>query len=226
LTELILLFKAVSLAFGALFPIVNPLGDAPIFLSLTQQYPPSVRQTLARKIALYGFLILAASLLFGTEILAFFGISIPMVQAAGGLVVASTGWQLLTQDEKNARPPEEATLQDAMKHAFYPLTLPITVGPGCISIAITIGAHLRQRVGTRYLFDLPPILAALLGMALVCLLVWICYGKAERLVARLGATGTLIVTRLSSFILLAIGFQIMWNGISSALDPVLRNAVH
>jgi len=217
--------KTILFAFAALFPIVNPIGDAPIFLNLTSQYPDSVHKILARKIAIYGFLMLAASLLLGTDILAFFGISIPIVQLAGGLVLAITGWQLLSQAAGNrAQQARQGTLEDALEHAFYPLTLPLTVGPGCISVAITLGAHLRQRVGMRYFFDLPLLLAAMIGMALVCVLVWICYSNADRLVGALGATGSTIVTRLSSFILLAIGFQIMWNGLSSAVEQLAHNA--
>ena len=218
--------KTMGLAFAALFPIVNPLGDAPIFLNLTREYSDSVQKFLARKIAIYGFLMLAASLLFGSRILEFFGISIPIMQLAGGLVLAITGWQLLSAaDNSYATPRQQDTLQAAMSHAFYPLTLPLTVGPGCISVAITIGAHIRQKVGARYIFDLPLFLAALLGMALVCVLVWLCYGNAYRLVKRLGTTGSAVVTRLSSFILLAIGFQIMWNGLSSALELLSRNGL-
>jgi multiple antibiotic resistance protein len=129
--------KVLSFAFVTLFPVVNPIGDAPIFLALTQWYPNSVRKVLARKISAYGFAILACSFLFGSLILDFFGISIVVIQIAGGLVVAATGWTLLNQKDDNSttdeKPPD--TLEDALQHAFYPLTLPITVGPGCISIA-------------------------------------------------------------------------------------------
>jgi multiple antibiotic resistance protein len=87
-------------------------------------------------------------------------------------------------------------------------------------VAITIGAHLRQQ-SERYLFRLPYFLAALAGMAAVCVLVWFCYGSAERLVKALGPTGTDIVIRLSSFILMAIGVQIMWNGLTAVMRPLL-----
>jgi multiple antibiotic resistance protein len=129
--------KTMLMVFVPLFPVVNPIGDAPIFLALTQQYPDSVRKVLARKIAAYGFALLAGSFLFGSLILDFFGISIPVIQLAGGLVVAATGWSLLNQKDDDDAEQSPATLDDAMEHAFYPLTLPITVGPGCISIAIT-----------------------------------------------------------------------------------------
>jgi len=216
--------KISLFAFVTLFPIVNPLGDAPIFLGLTHQYPQSVQTLLARKIAIYGFLILAASLILGTAFLSFFDISIGVVQIAGGLVLASTGWRLLNQENDSPRSEQQVTLNAALQSAFYPLTLPLTVGPGCISVSITIGAHLRQLSRDRYLFRLPLFLSALTGMALVCILVWLCYGNAGKLVKFLGPTGTTIVTRLSSFILMAIGVQIMCNGVSSVMRTRLPNA--
>jgi multiple antibiotic resistance protein len=213
--------KIAVFAFVTLFPIVNPLGDAPIFLEMTRRYSHSVRTLLARKIAFYGFMILAASLVLGTAILSFFGISIGVIQIAGGLVLANTGWSLLNQNDGDDGAQQEVAPDAALQSAFYPLTLPLTVGPGCISVAITIGAHLRQLSGDRYFFRLPLFLSALTGMALVCILVWLCYGSAERLEKVLGPTGTRIVIRLSSFILMAIGLQIMWNGLSAVLRPLL-----
>jgi multiple antibiotic resistance protein len=89
--------KTVGVTFAALFPIVNPLGGAPIFFGLTRNYPPSAQKLLAHKVAACGFVLLIVSSLFGSEILAFFGISLSVVQIAGGLVVAATGWNLLNQ---------------------------------------------------------------------------------------------------------------------------------
>ncbi len=214
--------KTLSVVFVTLFPVVNPVGDAPIFLALTQQYPPAAQRILARKIAAYGFALLAVSFLFGSIILDFFGISIVVIQIAGGLVVAATGWSLLNQ--KDSSPTEqEATesLEDALEHAFYPLTLPITVGPGCISIAITLGAHLRHQAGPGFEHGYPRhFIAGLIGMFLLCVLVMFCYSNADRLVRWLGKSGTTIMTRLSAFILLAIGVQIMWNGLSAGLPQL------
>ncbi len=216
----------LSLAFAALFPVVNPVGDAPIFLGLTRRYPAAVQRLLARKIAVYGFALLAGSLLFGSEILAFFGVTLAIVQIAGGLVLASTGWRLLNQQDDTPTVAEQpATLEDAMSHAFYPLTLPITVGPGCISIAVAIGAHLRYRPTAGFDHGYPlRMVAALVGMALVCLLVVLCYGNAEQLTQRLGRSGTTILVRLSAFILLAIGVQIAWDGLSTKLMELLAQA--
>jgi len=219
--------KVLAVVFAALFPVVNPIGDAPIFLSLTRNYPQAAQKILARKIAAYGFALLAVSFLLGSEILSFFGITLVVIQITGGLIVAVTGWTLLNQ-QAPASSGEHAvdTLEDALQHAFYPLTLPITVGPGCISIAITLGAHLRHQAGPGFEHGYPRhFLAALLGMFLLCLLVWICYGNADRLVQMLGKSGTNIVTRLSAFILMAIGVQIMWNGLSAGMPALFAPMV-
>jgi multiple antibiotic resistance protein len=215
--------KVLLVAFATLFPVVNPIGDAPIFLALTQRYPQAAQKILSRKIAAYGFALLAVSFLFGSQILHFFGISLEVIQIAGGLVVASTGWNLLNEKGEDSTADGESprTLEDAMAHAFYPLTLPITVGPGCISIAITLGAHLRHQAGPGWANGYPrQFLAALLGMFLLRLLVMFCYGNADRLVHLLGKSGTSIMTRLSAFILFAIGVQIVWNGLSSGLPQL------
>jgi len=211
--------STVFVWFAALFPLVNPLGCAPIFFGLTRGYPPSAQTVLVRKIAAYGMVILLVSALFGSEILSFFGISLFVVQIAGGLVLAVAGWNLLNQsDDGGSKKQAPGTLEDALAHAFYPLTLPLTVGPGCIAVAITLGAHLRSQAGPGFEHGYPRhFIAASIGMLLNCLLVLLCYGNAARLVERLGPSGTSIVTRLSAFILLAIGIQILWNGLSAGL---------
>jgi multiple antibiotic resistance protein len=214
------------LCFTTLFPVLNPIGCAPIFLSLTQQYPQPVRRVLAQKIAAYSFVILAVSLLFGTAILSFFGISLAVIQIAGGLLVTTTGWKLLNQENVQPSGQESrAALGDALAQAFFPLTLPITVGPGCIGIAITIGANLRREVGAGLMNGIPRrFTAALLGMLLLCVLVLVCYARAEHMARRLGSSGTNILVRLSAFILFAVGVQIVWNGLSLGLPQVFQAA--
>jgi multiple antibiotic resistance protein len=220
--------KTVGVTFAALFPIVNPLGGAPIFFGLTRNYPPSAQKLLAHKVAACGFVLLIVSSLFGSEILAFFGISLSVVQIAGGLVVAATGWNLLNQPaDDSSQKVGLGTLEDALQHAFFPLTLPLTVGPGAISVAITLGAHLRYQAGSGLEHGYPRhFIAAAGGMLLVCFLVVVCYGNAVRLVRRLGQSGTSILTRLSAFILLAIGIQILWNGLSVGIPQMLAPAAH
>src|SRR5580692_9957693 len=127
------LAKYTLLVVGALFPIVNPIGNTPIFLSLTRGLSTHGRTVLARMIALNGLILILTSIFIGTHILAFFGISLPVVQVGGGLVVISTGWALLRapdHDGEDKGDPKECNEQDYSRQAFYPLTLPLTVGPG------------------------------------------------------------------------------------------------
>lgn len=231
LTLFLLSLKSGTLTFAALFPIVNPFGAAPIFLGLTRAYPESIRRLIARRIALYGFLLLGGSLAIGSSVLAFFGISLPIVQVAGGLVLANTGWQMLKQmpTEGTAGEGGPATVALALQQAFYPLTMPLTIGPGCISVCIAFGAHIRQQSNIAHLNYIGPFLGGLAGMSLVCFTLWLCYANAGKLAAILGPSGTNIMVRLSAFLLLAMGVQIIWNGaaslVTSLLTPLLTQGV-
>ncbi len=216
--------RASFLITATLFPIVNPLGGAPIFLSLTRGYPASVQKALARKIAFNSFALLMASLFFGAEVLHFFGISLPAVQLAGGLVVAAAGWALLNQPERGSKDRDSAMQEvDILTHAFYPYTLPLTVGPGSISVAITLGAHLPRQFEWGHKFSLQALVSSVLGSVAVCVLIWICYASAERMSRALGPTGTSVLMRLSSFILFCIGVQIAWNGMQGLLKTLLAH---
>jgi len=217
------LAKSIVLIVSALFPIVNPLGSSPIFLSLTREYAAPTRRILARKVAFNCFFLLVASFLIGSHILAFFGISIPVVQVGGGLVVISTGWTLLSkkdEQERQGQVQKSVNPLDVFRNAFYPLTLPLTVGPGSIAIAITLGANAN---GPRHFgVNLVSIVAAVVGSALVALTVFLSYGFADRLAAILGENGMTIMMRLSSFLLVCIGVQILWNGLSALLQNLAR----
>ncbi len=208
------LVKSCLLVLSALFPIVNPLGNSPIFLTLTSGYSTDARTILSRKIALNSFWLLTGSMLVGTHILAFFGISIPIVQVGGGLVVISAGWSVLQGESEPTETPSKKniTQRDIANRAFYPLTLPLTVGPGSISVALTLGATEIHRS------HLVRLIAAIVGPALVALSVFLSYRFAERLAHLFGETVMNVIVRLSSFILLCIGVQIVWDGVRTLLN--------
>jgi multiple antibiotic resistance protein len=203
----------VMLAVGALLPIVDPLGGAPIFLAMTVGLSSADRSGMAKAVAIDSFLLLMASALVGAYVLDFFGLSIPSVQAAGGIVVCMVAWSLL--NSPNSPPALERNAAHAMnpddltQRAFYPMTMPLTVGPGSISVALTLGAN--PPTGFRPL--LMTALAHAVGILLVAMGVYLCYRYAEQILRRLGRTGTSVVVRLSAFILLCIGVQICWNGV-------------
>ncbi len=212
--------KTTILVVSALFPVVNPLGGSPVFLALTREYTTPARRQLAQRIAMNSFILLIASFLTGTHVLAFFGISLPVVQVGGGLIVISTGWALLKQKEEEDRGKghREMDPQDIYRHAFYPLTLPLTVGPGSISVAITLGANAPRIFGANLL----AILGAVIASVLIAGSIFLCYGFADRLAMLLGATGMSVIMRLSSFLLVCIGVQILWNGASVLLGSLLK----
>jgi multiple antibiotic resistance protein len=142
--------KSILLVVSALFPIVDPIGGAPVFLSLTLNYDRETRRLLARRIALNSFILLVASFTVGSHVLSFFGISLPVVQVGGGLIVVASGWALLRQEDGQDRSTvgrRAVDCKDVLHEAFYPLTLPLTVGPGSISVAITLGANEPHSLG-------------------------------------------------------------------------------
>jgi multiple antibiotic resistance protein len=210
--------EAVVLAVAALLPIVNPLGGAPIYLAKTVDLSAAQHVDLAARVARNCALLLLASLLLGTYVLAFFGLSLPVVQVAGGFVVCSIAWSLLHEPDAPPALQDESrrvvTVDDLRTRAFYPLTMPLTVGPGSISVAIALGANEAQSVRTGVVVGLAHVTAVIV----VAITIFVCYRYAERILRRLGHTGTVVVLRLSAFILLCIGVQILWNGVAALLD--------
>jgi multiple antibiotic resistance protein len=207
----------IGLALGALLPIVDPLGGAPIYLAMTTGLTTDQRTRMAKLVAINSFVLLIASTLAGAYVLDFFGLSIPAVQVAGGIVVCLVGWQLLnspnTQPAVDRSSTPAPSSEDLSQQAFYPMTMPLTVGPGSISVALTLGAN--PPPGFRPL--LVTVVAHTIGILLVALGVYLCYRYAEVILRKLGPTGTGVVVRLTAFILLCIGVQICWNGVHALL---------
>lgn len=199
------------LVVGALLPIVNPVGVAPMFLAMTHGADERTRAVLAAKVAINSFILIMGSLLFGAFVLRIFGLSVPVVQVAGGAVLIALGWDLLNRD---APPPSEtATVSEdvVILRAFYPLTLPLTVDPGAISVAITIGANHAHNVERAVV----GFVAGTIGTALIAACVWLAYRYAQRVAHWLGHSNVMVVLRLSAFIVLCIGVEITWNGVKA-----------
>lgn len=207
--------KSILLVVSALFPIVDPIGGSPVFLSLTRDYTAQTRKLLARRIAINSFILLIGSFTVGSHVLSFFGISLPVVQVGGGLIVISTAWAMLKPKDQNERGAIGRTINttDVVGDAFYPLTLPLTVGPGSISVAITLGANEPHQLRANLL----AIVAAAIGSVVVAASIYVCYGFADRLAVIIGPTGMNVILRLTSFLLVCIGVQIFWNGASELL---------
>ena len=210
--------KNILLILSALFPIVNPLGSSPFFLTLTPYFAESERHALALRVAVNSFFLLIVSCLIGTHILRVFGISLPVVQVGGGLIVISTGWAMLNRNDSDDGNREgtvrkKLSPNDEFKNAFYPLTLPLTVGPGSISVAVTLGANLPQHRG----WNVVGLLEILIGCVIIAVSIYLCYAFADKLARALGETAMSVIMRLSSFLLVCIGVQILWNGVKALL---------
>jgi multiple antibiotic resistance protein len=201
---------ALLLIVGGLLPIVNPVGSAPLFLTMTHGASEDTRAVLARKVALNSFVLIMGSLIIGAYVLKVFGLSIPVVQVAGGAVLCALGWNMLDSDPPPPAPDQPTAASSlVIARAFYPLTLPLTVDPGAISVAITIGANHAKGVERVII----AFIAGVVGTAIISLCVWFAYRYAERMARWLGHTRVMVVLRLSAFIVLCIGVEITWNGV-------------
>ena len=220
--SVLLLFKSFALAFSALLPLVNPLGSALVFLGFVGGAPESVFRDLARKIAISTTIFMLVIELVGTGLLEFFGISLPVVQVAGGLVLASMGWTLLNQ--QTAASPDRTAIRDdgflsLEQQVFYPLTFPVTVGPGCIVVMLTLSAHASGTSGV--LQDVIAHLGISLAVVVLSLTVYVCYRYAPKITQRISPQTAHGILRIIAFVLLCIGVQITWNGVETLLKTVL-----
>jgi multiple antibiotic resistance protein len=205
--------KALILVPLTLLPIINPLAGAPVFMA-TAGTNDRIIKRLARQVALNCWIVLVASMLIGTYVLELFGISLPIVRIGGGLLVAATAWRLLNSRDDDsmravlAQSPGAETEAEIVRRSFFPVTFPLTTGPGSIATAIALGA---QWPSTPTLYVAAASVASA-GAFITALIIYLVYRNAARLLARLGEVGTMVMTRLLAFILLCIGIEIMWTG--------------
>ena len=221
--ELLILFgKSFLFVLAALLPILNPAATAPIFLGLTDGASSSTRALLARRIARNMFALMTGSMLVGSYVLDVFGISLPIVRVGGGLIVASTAWRLLNAnhatDDRRTELAESFTVEHARRQAFYPLTFPISCGPGSIAAAITVGVSLHDQ---KLALSLARMGGGVLALFVIGIVLYFALKYAQRLLKPLGDAGSVIFLRLSAFILLCLGVQIVWDG----LEELLRNVI-
>jgi multiple antibiotic resistance protein len=214
--------KFFGLAFSALLPLVNPLGSALVFLSLVGNAPADVYHALARKIAISTAIFLLTIQLVGTALFKFFGISLPVVQVAGGLTLAAMGWNLLNQGEPDEKErdaeAEGAGLRSLEQKVFYPFTFPITAGPGCIVVMVTLSAHAPAR---GVIPDIAAHAGIVIAVVLLSLAVYFCYAHAPQITARVSQQTVHGILRVIAFVLLCIGVQITWNGLEAMLKTLL-----
>jgi len=215
-----LVWISFLLAFTALLPLINPVGSALIFLGLVGDEPVEVYRQLARKIALATIVFLVVIEFLGSLLLSFFGISLPVVQVTGGMIIVATAWSLLFENDAsvNTRKKNEEIAGsgssddgDLAGKIFYPFTFPITAGPGTLVVMLTLSARLSNK-------GLAETAAGHAGIVLagivLCACVYFCYGYAPRLIKAVSPSTVHGILRVIAFILMCIGVQIAWNGVS------------
>ena len=224
-----LLWSSFLIAFSALLPLINPLGSALVFLGMMGEAPPAAFRSLARRIALNNVIFLAIFELLGSAILNFFGISLPIVQVSGGLVISAIGWRVLNEKDSGAsardkreevQVSEGESLRTLEQKAFYPFTFPVTSGPGTLVVLLTLSARFsgggvtQNAVGHLGLF---------LAVLVLSALVFVCYAYSPKITKAISPATAHGVLRVVAFILLCIGVQIAWNGLSLLLATVLKH---
>ena len=224
-----LLWNAFLIAFSALLPLINPLGSALVFVGLVGEAPAEVYRSLARRIAINNVVFLAMFELLGSAILNFFGISLPIVQVAGGVVIAAIGWSVLNEKDseantRNKREELQLSVDDNVRNlqqkAFYPFTFPVTSGPGTLVVVLTLSA---RSSGTALTANVLGHVGLFLAVIVLSALVYVCYGYAPKITAAISPSTAHGILRVVAFILLCIGVQIAWNGLSVLLSSVLKH---
>jgi multiple antibiotic resistance protein len=222
----LLLWNSFLIAFSALLPLINPLGSALVFLGVAGEAPPEIFRSLARRIAINNVIFLAICELLGSAILNFFGISLPIVQVAGGIVIAAIGWGVLNEKDSQAgarskreeavmRPDE--TLQDLEKKVFYPFTFPVTSGPGTLVVLLTLSARFSDPIR---LHNILGHLGLFLAIVVLSAIVYICYAYAPRITKAIPPSTAHGILRVVGFIVVCIGVQILWNGLTILLHTL------
>lgn len=223
-----IVWKAFLIAFSVLLPLINPLGSALVFLGLVGQAPPGVLRSLARRIAISNIIFLAVFEAAGAAILNFFGISLPIVQLSGGIVVAAMGWAVLNErsagaqshtkeeETESGREPDTTHLEEGV---FYPFTFPITSGPGTLVGLLTLTAHISNQALSKNIEAHVGVFLAVVVLSVIC---YFCYAYAPKITTKIPPSTAHGILRVIAFILLCIGIQIAWNGLSAMLATIIK----
>ncbi len=216
-TELYAFIHLMFMGIIALFPVVNPIGTAFIVMPYFEHLSEVQKQSAVRKITIYAFGVCVVALFAGQWILDLFGISIPVVRMAGGIMICKMGWEFLTSD-KEVTPSEDTTLdseagyRQVERQLFYPITFPTTTGAGTISVLFTLSAHGTTGNFRAYLVNQG---AILLAIVVICVLIYVFYSNTKLFVRFLGSEGEKIFNRVTAFLIFCVGLQIATTGIKA-----------
>ena len=205
--------KVTATIFLALFPVVNPVGTALILTGITSGTDPKIWKGMSGRIAAYSFLVLISFYLFGSVILQLFGITIPIVQVSGGLVLAVMGWQMLngTSGDSGSTNGVHDSGASIVGKTFYPYTFPITVGPGGLAVAMTFGAHVQR--GTS--IGLAERVGGVAGMFAMCAAVYLCFANLQYINKKIPPAAVKAISKMLAFFVICIGVEILWEGIQA-----------
>ncbi|MEM6425895.1 MAG: MarC family NAAT transporter [Cyanobacteria bacterium P01_H01_bin.119] len=215
--------KFIEFIFGsllALFPIVDPIGSVPIFLTLTASASDRVRHQFARRTALNVMVVLIVFLLVGGWILRFFGISLEVVRIAGGIVVFHAAWQTMNAKPKLSRQENQGAIHSIDHHediSFMPMTIPMLAGPGSIAVTLGLSAQAGRDLSVATTLNL---IAAAIAIAVLSLIIYLCLRSSSYLLKVLGERGISAMSRIMGLFILAIGVQLILNGIADWLEMV------
>jgi multiple antibiotic resistance protein len=205
----------------ALFHVVNPIGSGILFLNLTPAADNKTRRLLAWKIAMNSFFLMLVVLLGGIYIMKLFGITIPVVQMCGGTLIMAMGWRSLNRNDSSNESDQKTYIKSHIEasgfasyndQVFYPFTFPFTVGPGSIAVTLTVSAEsITSTPGS----DILQYLGATVSLLLISVTIFICYSSANYLMGRISESVRRVIMKIMSFILLCIGGQIFFGGITA-----------
>jgi multiple antibiotic resistance protein len=203
----------------ALLPLINPLASAPTFLAITEGDTHERRLHQLRMACIYTVGILVSFLIGGTFIMGFFGISIPGLRIAGGLLVAGIGSQMMMAPprEPGSADAEHAAARAKPDISFSPLAMPMMSGPG--SIAVTIGFTSFARGWLDYT-------AIILGIVVVAIITYVTLRLSDRVVRVVGLNSMNALSKVMGFLILCIGIQFVVNGVLGIMnEPEFLHAI-
>lgn len=204
----------------ALLPIANPISTAPVFLTLSRGFPPAQRRQQARMAAIWMAVILIGSLFTGALVLEFFGISMPALRLAGGMVVAQIGFGMMRTEPSSPSDLSEDSASEVRQMSdisFTPTAMPMLSGPGSIAVTISMATNVERP--SEYV-------AVALGIVIVSFVSWLFLRGAARIGEILGVTGLEVVNRLMGFLLICIGVQFIGTAVLQALSaPAFLEAI-
>jgi multiple antibiotic resistance protein len=209
------IFAAAFLAFFKLFPILNPPAMAPVFYEITSGIPEAQRNRIAFAVSCFTFYLLTAILLVGGWALKLLGVSIDVLGISGGLLLFHTAWSMLNRDDRVTH-TEKKEMLDLTSKEFFPLTMPMTAGPGAMAVTLSMVPK-ASIFTTTFVVE---IVGTCIGVAASAVTVWLFYRFSGDFISKLGENGKATIGQVSAFLLLAIGVQLIWTSLKALIETL------